>query len=352
MAALLGARAGFQTGDIIITYVPGADKRPLHMTVYLEGAHSPSREPAFVHAANDGVIIEGFGGYAEMPKYRRARRGGELGKAASEAAKVWATDRTIGQKDLASTPYGSTPGSKQSLTKELRANRFSAMMQTASIASIPLDVTALVRLMKWTLRLHEKTPLSINRGITCAAFVAACHQAAAMRLFLRDAGVLEKLDKALMGKIDGKLETKKDLRLRVPLEEAEKIEGVEWPKPILKGAALRANSNRAPLPGLVASLNQARTRATNVNNAQAMQDQYPTFFPNLASLATATDTDYFWLKIQTGLFGIHDSMVCRLSDVIPDDFYYDAKYVNSVLLNQLMLASPHWATVDYDVYAD
>jgi hypothetical protein len=199
MADLKDAVQGFKTGDLIITYLPRGGTRPMHVTIYLEPADSPSNAPAFIHAATDGVVIEAVEGWREMPKYRHARRGGQLGAEAAQAAKVWAADRTINNNTPTTTPYGSYPGSRESATPKLRANRFSAMMQTPSIASIPLEAAGLVRLMKWTYRLITRAPLSVNRGITCAAFSCACHQAAAMKLFLIEQGVLHKFDTASIG---------------------------------------------------------------------------------------------------------------------------------------------------------
>jgi hypothetical protein len=158
-----------------------------------------------------------------------------LGAEAAQAAKVWAADRTINNNTPTTTPYGSYPGAKESATPKLRANRFSAMMQTPSIASIPLEAAGLVRLMKWTYRLTTRAPLSVNRGITCAAFSCACHQAAAMKLFLIEQGVLHKFDTASMGRINGWLEKKEDLRSRLKLPEAEPLPGVVTDKPILIG---------------------------------------------------------------------------------------------------------------------
>ena len=149
-----------------------------------------------------------------MPKYRHARRGGELAGEAAEAAKVWASDRPIQNNTPTTTPYGSYPGAKEAQPRQLPsqsvlrddANRFGR--------NHPAEAAGLVRLMKWTYRLHTRAPLSVNRGITCAAFSWACHQAAAMKLYLHGQGVLNKLNTANMGKIDGLLESKEVLQAR------------------------------------------------------------------------------------------------------------------------------------------
>jgi hypothetical protein len=283
-----------------------------------------------------------------MPKYRHARRGGELGAEAAEAAKVWAADRTINNNTQTTTPYGSYPGSKQSATPQLRANRFSAMMQTTSIGSIPLEGAGLVRLMKWTYRLNTRAPLSVNRGITCAAFSCACHQAAAMKVFLRDLGVLYKLDEANMGKINGLLESKEVLRARLNLPEAEPLEGVVTEKPILIGGALRQNSNRGMTEKTTESLG-VMTR-TITKKSDMMLENYPEFFPDQNSLSSATTTDLLWLAIQTKVLGISSYSAVRLNSVIPSDFFYDAKYINSILLDELIRNSTDWTTRDYDTY--
>jgi hypothetical protein len=258
----------------------------MHVTIYLEPADSPSNAPAFIHAATDGVVIEGMEGWREMPKYRHARRGGDLGAEAAQAAKIWAADRTINTDAPTTTPYGSFPGSKESATPKLRANRFSAMMQTPSIASIPLEAAGLVRLMKWTYRLTTRAPLSVNRGITCAAFSCACHQASAMKLFLIGQGVLHKLDTANMGRINGWLEDKQTLRNRLKLPEAEPLPGVKTEKPILIGGALREQSNRGMTEKTTGAVETLK-KSVAANKKNVWLEQYPQFFPDQNSLSTA-----------------------------------------------------------------
>jgi hypothetical protein len=348
MPALKDAVQGFQTGDLIITYLPRGGTRPMHVTIYLQPADSPSNTHAFIHAATDGVVIEGIEAWKEMPKYRHARRGGQLGAEAAAAAKVWAADRTINNNTPTTTPYGSYPGAKESATPQLRANRFSAMMQTPSIASIPLEAAGLVRLMKWTHRLNTRAPLSVNRGITCAAFSCACHQAAGMKLFLNGLGVLQNLDEANMGKINGLLETKEVLRARLNLPEAQPKEGVVTRKPILIGAALRQYSNRGMTERTTQNL--GKMTETITNKPDKWLQEYPEFFPDQNSLATATTTDLLWLAIQTLVLKISSYSAVRLNSVIPPDFFYDAKYINSILLDELIRNSTDWATKDFDTY--
>ena len=348
MPALINAVQGFKTGDLIITYLPRGGTRPMHVTIYLEPADSPSNAQAFIHAANDGVVVEGIEGWREMPKYRHARRGGELAAAAAQAAKVWAADRTINNNTPTTTPYGSYPGAKESATPQLRANRFSAMMQTTSIGSIPLEAAGLVRLMKWTYRLKTRAPLSVNRGITCAAFSCACHQAAAMIVFLHGQGVLNKLNTANMGKIDGLLESKEVLRARLNLPEAQPREGVVTKNPILIGAALRQNSNRGMTEKTTENL--GNMTVTMTGKPDKILQIYPEFFPDQASLGTATTTDLLWLAIQTKVLEISTYSAVRLNRVIPPDFFYDAKYINSILLDELIRNSTDWTTKDYDTY--
>ncbi|MBV9997943.1 MAG: hypothetical protein JO015_02410 [Verrucomicrobia bacterium] len=347
MSALKDAVQGFKTGDLIITYLPGVN-RPLHVTIYLAPADSPSNLPAFIHSSTDGVMIEGISAWKDMPKYRHARRSGDLAAEAAKAAKVWAADRTINQNTATTTPYGSYPGSKESATKGLRANRFSAMMQTTSIASIPIEAAGLVRLMKWTYRLKTSAPLSVNRGITCAAFSCACHQAAAMKIYLRDRGVLNNLDEAKSGEINGLLESKKDLRVRLPLPEAEPLPGVVPKKPILIGAALREHSNRGMTKETTETIGKVTGRVEK--SPKTTLNSFPEFFPDEASLTTASTTDLLWLYIQTKVLGISSFLAVRLDRVIPTDFFYDAKYVNSLLLDALIRNSTDWATKDYDTY--
>lgn len=351
MPALKSAVNGFKTGDLIITYLPRGGTRPMHVTIYLEPEDSPSNSPAFIHSATDGVVIEGIDGWREMPKYRHGRRGGALAAEAAKAAKVWAADRTINVNTPTTTPYGSFPGAKQSATPQLRANRFSAMMQTASVASIPLEAAGVVRLMKWTFRLITRAPLSVNRGITCAAFYCACYQAAAMKIFLQEQGVMHKLDEAGFGKINGLLESKEALRGRVPLPEATPLPGFVPKKPnqpILIGAALREHSNRGVTETTTETLGKLNEKITT--KPDQMRKLCPEFFPDQASLANVTDADRLWLYIQTNVLEISSYSAVRLDRVIPPDFFYDAKYINSVLLDELIRNSADWNTKDYDTY--
>ena len=48
-----------------------------------------------------------------------------------------------------------------------------------------LDYDGLYRILKWSMRFSEKLLFSKRRGTTCANFVIACHQSAAMYAFLR-----------------------------------------------------------------------------------------------------------------------------------------------------------------------
>jgi hypothetical protein len=221
------------------------------------------------------------------------------------------------------------------------------MMQTASFATIPLGAAGLVRLMKWTYRLSTRAPLSVNRGITCAAFSWACHQAAAMKLYLHGQGVLNKLDSATMGKIGGLLESKVALRARLILPEAQPKPGIVPKKPILIGAALQQNSNREMTERTRENL--AKMPENIAKKPDKALREYPEFFPDQDSLTTATDTDLLWLGIQAVL-GIATYSAVRLDKVIPADFFYDAKYINSILLDELVRNSVDWATKDYDTY--
>src|ERR1700751_3064294 len=68
MPGLKDAAQGFKTGDLIITYLPRGGTRPMHVTIYLEPADSPSNAPAFIHAATDGVVIEPIGAWEKTTK--------------------------------------------------------------------------------------------------------------------------------------------------------------------------------------------------------------------------------------------------------------------------------------------
>ncbi len=320
-----------QTGDVIVCYYPTVQDRVLHFTVYLEPRDSPSTAAAYAHSMDKGVVIEPFAGYAEMPGFLHARCTDEAVRgAAAQAAKTWATTEKT-------TPYGSFPRGQDFKTAQVRANRFSGMRATARVGDIPFEMAALVRLMKWTLRLKEKAALSETRGITCAAFVAACHQAAAMQRFLKNNGALEKLDKTSFGQINSLLESKTDLRSRLQLTEAEVNPGVDLKKPIYVGQALRENSNRGLAKGVADKLQN------RLGKLEGKTDEYPNFFDTPYTLKTIPQVELAWLVLQVTTFGLSSYVAQPLVSIIPPDFYYDAKYINSIILTEIIKNSQAWA---------
>jgi len=157
------------------------------------------------------------------------------------------------------------------------------------------------------------------------------------------------LDTENLGKINGLLESKKVLRARLNLPEAQPLQGVVTKKPILIGAALPQNSNRGMTESTTQKLGKM-TETITKNKSNKMLEEYPEFFPDQGSLTTATTTDLLWLAIQTNVLGISSYSAVRLNRVIPPDFFYDAKYINSILLDELIRISTDWTTRDYDTY--
>src|SRR5690606_34134449 len=144
-----------------------------------------------------------------------------------------------------------------------------------------------------------QAPLSVLRGITCAAFVVACHQAALMKKFLDDVYVLKNLDAAVLNKIAGMFETKGAVRERAHLAKAELTEGAQRTldeksksKAVYVGQAARGASNRQLLDKSKTTL--ATQREKQAGNVAA----YPEIFDATHQIANIPDVELLWLNIQ------------------------------------------------------
>jgi hypothetical protein len=342
MAALKQAIDGFHTGDMVFTRYPPKGVQPIHVTVFLEARDALQR--SYVHAGAKELEValattyeddKDGGGYLHATPTDATHR-----EAVAEIARIFA-------QEVGRTPYGSYPGmddfARMNIApKSPHANRFTGMIRTTRIDDIPFDISALHRLLKWTYRALTRAPLSENRGITCAAFVAACHQIAHMRSFLQEVGVAYDVEKvgSCVAALDGMVQTKQSLRQGLELLGQDP----QTHKSIYRDQAYRENSNRR--------LTTAGWQKLWEHNRDIQTDALPgeiqlrlqQLGPDLQQI------DRQWLIIQTRLLGIHESQTRLIEDVIGQGFLFDAKYVSSPVLANLVLGSRHWNTTRYDKY--
>ncbi len=333
MTALSTAAAGFQTGDIVICYYPQTS-RFLHLTTILDETDSPTGRRGFVHAGDEVEFstVDKYKDYAQGNHGFLHLRPPVDGDLAIELAKVAKTFATTMKK----TPYGKHTGFEEKVSGSL--NRFAGMKATGTEAEIAFDFTALVRMLKWANRANAKATLSEKRGITCAAFICACVQSAALIRFLRDKpNALEMLKKAASQSML-MLETKAALRERTGQQT---IKTGTPKKPVDTGVyvdrALRANSNRQLKTG---------------DDAPAMTLALPGMdlseYFNFAG--HQTDLDKQWFYVQTELLGVDPWLAEPLAAIIPSAFLYDVKYMNSAILTRLLVADNAWTKTVYATY--
>jgi hypothetical protein len=190
MSKLTDSINTFVTGDLVFTRYPPTSPQPIHVTVFLEPRAGLGGR-SYVHAGATQLEI------ADAATYKDDKDSGgylhahptdnDLRARTAEVAQAFA-------QTVKRTPYGSYPSSKDFQRLNLavqspHASRLTGIVRTTSFAQIPFEFAALVRLLKWTLRAIDNAPLSGNRGITCAAFVSICHQAARMLLSFDDVGL-------------------------------------------------------------------------------------------------------------------------------------------------------------------
>lgn len=337
MSKLTDSLATFATGDLVFTRYPPKGSQPIHVTLFL------SPDAGYVHAGATHVEISGVETYVDDKD-----SGGYLHAHTADA------DRREKTKDVARifaetvkrTPYGSFPSSKdfESMSvavRSPRASRFNGMIGTQTVQEIPFEFPALHRLLKWTLRAIRKAPLSENRGITCAAFISACHQVTAMRAFLEETGAAyqETVIEECNQKLDSLVRTKADLR-----KELEVIARPVSGSPIYREQALAANSNRTlTVPGQA----EIRTMGRKVKVAE-LSDHIAPRLTNAQN--PLSQLDKTWLVIQTRLLNIHESQAKLVSEILPGEFMFDAKYVSSMALARCIRASAGWRSTIYDAY--
>ena len=355
MANLVDMLGGFSTGDLVFTYYPPPEtsRQPIHVTVFLADGDAPShiKGAGFVHAGKDEVEVvpvaaykqydvSGFKHVTTTDSQRRIR--------AAEVAKVFAMTTV-------KTPYGSYPGSGHTKEDSPGANRFTGMIKSESVAALPFDFTALTRLLKWTNRAHKKDTLSVNRGITCAAFATACYQVGEMMEYVRTKGALDKLEKCLYA-ADKMLESKSELRLRKGLKplmvDPKKKKQVmaldrlknKTPHPVYKGQALRDNSNR--------QIEAKRAEDMFGYMKKIDPGELYSFYSDEKKLGSnLSDIDQQWLYLQTEFLGIDKYSAQSITEVIPNEFMFDAKYMNSRILETHISAQNGWKTTIIPSYS-
>jgi len=340
----------FRTADLVVFNYPLIDKGGIsHVVMYLEAEHSPIGQAAVVHAnlsdktpKDNRVMVapaadifeeqDGVPGAHVQP----AQLQPELVQTIQEVARVFG-------QDAPPTPYGNTP--KKGVAE--RANRFVGMVKTESMAQIPLDITCLYRILKWTHRANTVQPLSESRGITCAAFASAVFQTAAMLAYLRgfdhkNPKPLARLPAALKT-INAMLETKAHLREVAQLTKAKKgsegFAGRKKEKQYHHNQALRQNSHRRLADGQHEAMDEF---------IAGLGDYELVEFPRFGEDDFAVSTlDRQWVFIQQELLGINRFEARSVAQILPTGLRFDAKFVNSRILPDA-LQSSGWQLTRYD----
>jgi len=301
----------FKTGDIVITQrIESA--RVFHTTMILQPAHSPINKLSFAHAGDRTEVCETSAYEKETPApYRHySCPNANIGGSVAAQAAQWSDRRTS---------YGNFPSSQNAaIGGGTNANRYSGMVTTASLDEIPFDINALKRVLKWVEKSYKNEPLSLNRGITCCAFISACYQTTCMKKYLelnhvKNETVYEvnaQLQKQFGSKPSALLPDLVTTAKRGTVEKGTKLGHV--------GQALRNNSNRPVLE-------------SSALHGKSIEDQ--------------------WEFIQTNLFKIGDWTGKKLSinKIIPPFVFYDVKYMNTKLLETSLIANG-WKYTDYDQY--
>lgn len=315
----------FRTGDLVFTRYPPPPNspQPIHVTLFLEpgGGHGPR----YIHAGEHQLEIQGADGYAtdkDSGGYLRASPTNETLR--SRAAEVATTfTETL-------TPYGSYPSSKDFSRLGLvvegpHASRFTGMVRTRDFAQIPFEFPSLVRLLKWTVRAIRRTPLSENRGITCAAFVSICQQVARMLVFLEEVGTAYKPEKieTCLNHLNSLIVSKATLRAKLALIGTDPTRNN---KPIYRDQAYRENSNRTLTKGGRRDLDSKR-------KSIEYSSLPPEMLACLRRRSPQAELEGYWLVIQTEWLGIHPALTKSIEAIL-GEFFFDAKYVSSPVLAQ------------------
>jgi hypothetical protein len=342
----------FSTGDFIFTRYPRREGgQPIHVTVFLEPKDSPGGGAAYVHAGADYVEVSAFDTYADDPGYLHVKtQDTTLRAKTAQVAKIFAPTALDRR-----TPYGSFPQNDRLPRGAAapNASRYRGMMSTQRLADIPFEFAALQRLLKWTHKAMTADKLSKERGITCAAFGSACIQVAAMLNFLES--VYKDKDVDGMGacveqlrKLTAKPDTW-DTRTLIATLEPKKVhksddDPLVYPakeKKIFRDQALRANSNRQ----LTAAGSEFFTTSKDRINTRSLDLEH------WRGLKTMDLVERLWLIVQTQILKISEWQARPLSDIIPANFFFDAKYVNSLVLSELLEADRVWAGKTYTMFS-
>lgn len=343
MARLTDSIHTFQTGDLVFTRYPPKGPQPIHVTLFLEARTGLGQ--GYVHAGATHLEI------ADVDTYADDRDSGGYLHAHPTDPVIRDNTTAVAQlfaRTARRTPYGSYPSSVdfdrlELAVKSPHASRFTGMIRTGSIDDIPFQFPALRRLLKWTLRAIENATLSENRGITCAAFIAVCHQVARMRRFLEETGVGYQPDKikACIQQLDALAETKASLREGLELLGTDPVNN----KPIYRDQAYRENSNRKLTQAGRSTLGEMAKDVPWKALDKAIVDRLKT-----GSSSPLPNMEKIWLVIQTRMLGIPEVLANLLENIIGNDFLFDAKYVSSPLLAERIRNAPGWNTTEYTHY--
>lgn|GEM_PF-5532834 len=251
------------------------------------------------------------------------------------------------------TPYGSYPNkddfkaAKIVTTERQNASRYDGMLaaidvqreEVAVLTELPFEFASLARLLKWTARYRQSQAFSERRGITCAAFAAACNQVARLSAYLlenvydrsRIVSVVEEVAKLMESKVA--LRNRKELAVAIPKKAAR-----GGKHDVFKAQALRGNSNRELTQSAREKLDDAW---------RSMEEALPeTLRAAIAESALERD----WVVIMSEYLKIEPYAMQTLHQIL-GEFYFDAKYISSPVLARYLMATPGaWTYTIYDKY--
>lgn len=342
MAKLTDSINTFQTGDLVFVRYPPKGTQPIHVTVFLKAGDRLGGS-SYVHAGATEVEIASASTYEEDSDaggYLHAHpTDTTLRENVANVARIFA-------QTAKKTPYGSYPSSSdftrlqdagtiKQQPKSPHASRFTGMIRTVSIDAIPFEYPALHRLLKWTFRALTNAPLSDHRGITCAAFVALCHQVARMQTHLIETGAAFPPEsvKKCVETMEKHLVTKASLRQELELI----AKDPKTSKNIYRDQAYRENSNRV----LNTKGKALASKAKSLRDEKHATDQ-------------VDELESLWWLMQTKLLNIDESITKKLTEILGPNFMFDAKYVSSPVLADALRGdgggAAGWNTTEYKDY--
>lgn len=347
MGEFVNAMGGFKTGDLVFVRYPPRGTQPIHVTVFLEPAFGLGS--SYVHAG-DGLEISPQTTYADYAPYggylHACTTDGELRAKVAKVAALFA-------RSAKRTPYGDYPNKDDvariagGTVASPRANRFGGMIGTTNVDQIPFEFPALHRLLKWTYRATQKAALSENRGITCAAFSAVCHQVVGMLDFFELTGLVYDAARVrdCISQLDKLTVTKAELRKDLEPIGLDDKTG----KTFYKGQALPANSNRRLSDDGKKKLGGMAMK--KVDDKAVPRDWVVECEKTIGQAFTAlSPVERAWLIVQHRYLEIPTDQVKLLSSIIDPDFFFDAKYVSSPALSKAMVDSKTWKATEYKTY--